>query len=204
MALTKCSACDGSVSSAAVSCPHCGHPLAGSSRTMKPTGPSSLRRNIGALILLFLVGVFIYKGFLNQEQRDQVNTLASATGLPVVPWIDRAETAARRTFDSRSGENIASSIQGITHPTGNSPTLQNMSISKIGDTLVVRFSVNWRGGLLGGHYTTIVEWKCTQTQNLGIEIISDNAAIGIAGNNMRKLERYFQTEVYPVLKSNAG
>lgn len=215
MPLIACPECENSVSAAAESCPKCGHPLRRTPDPAQSSGsasappkryshePGPLRRAIGGLVLLGLVCGIGYK-MLGRDERDTLNTLASATGITVTPWVDRAETAARAMFQGTSGTNIVHSIQGITHPTGESPVLRDVSIQKLGDILVARWTVDWRGGFLGGSYTTVVEWRCNKTQNLGIRIVTDSAVVGIADANRRQLENYFQQQVYTVLLANAG
>jgi hypothetical protein len=211
MSLIKCPACSGSVSTAATACPHCGHPLRRS--VAPPSVPiaskgGSPTRLLLLLLLLGITAAGLYKYVLSSEQRDTVNQIASVasskTGVAIVPWIDRADTAARKVFEGDTSEKIATAIQGITHPTGKNAHLRRLDVEHEGDVLVVRFTVDWHGGFLGGGYTTAVEWKFSQSQNLGISVISDDAAIPIASSNLRELQNMFQQRLYPALLRAIG
>jgi hypothetical protein len=157
---------------------------------------------IAALIVVVIVG---YRACLSEDQRDAVNQVSSVVGLPVTPWIDRAQTALRVQLAKKDQQDvIARSVVGFLHPTGDAPRIETFEVSAIGETVVARLVVAWKGGILGTHYKTAVTWKCTKSQNLGVDLTSDDGPFGVGDSNLKKLSEWFQTEVYPVLLSNAG
>jgi len=130
----------------------------------------------------------------------------SPTGLvrSVMPWSVKAESAAKRLLSGESGANVASTIQRIGHPTGQDPKLRDVRVVYRDGVLQSQITVRWTGGYLGGNYETTVLWRCSEERDLGIKILSDDAPFGIASDNFRQLESYFETHVYSVLKHNLG
>ncbi len=209
MALVACRECKKEVSDLASACPHCGAPAKAAVTATFPTsskakvGPGPVRLVVSALVLLGVLSFGAYRFMMSQEQRDLVNRIASDVGAPVTPWIDRAQAALRAQL-SRLDEQqvIASSIMNITHPTGTNPVLDKYDVGAMGDTLVATLVVDWKGAILRSNYKTVVRWKCTKTQNLGIDIVSDDGPVGVAPSNLKQLSDWFQTQVYPVVLSN--
>ena len=109
-----CGACGNQVSSAALQCPRCGHPIA------VPTGPARSAApwaSLAGLLALLVAGAIswtIYTRFISPSTRDGINQAVSITGIPIVPWPERARTAADGIF-KRQGETVALAIQRITH-----------------------------------------------------------------------------------------
>lgn len=122
----------------------------------------------------------------------------------VMPWSVKAESAAKRLLSGDSGTNVASTIQRIGHPTGQDPKLRDVRVAYRNGVLESTITVRWTGGFMGGNYETTVLWRCSEERDLGIKIVSDDAPFGIASDNFRQLESYFETNVYPVLKHNLG
>lgn len=217
MALVSCQECKKDISDLANACPHCGAPARASAVSSAPVvaaapkapnakvGASPMRLAISGLVLLGITSFGGYKIMMSQGQRDFVNRVASNVGVPVTPWIDRAQASFRTQLSNPQQQQvIANSIMNVTHPSGAKPALGKFEVSSMGDTLVATFTVDWKGGILGTPYQTVVRWKCTQTQNLGIDLVSDNGPAGVASENFKQLSDWFQTEIYPVLLSNAN
>lgn len=122
----------------------------------------------------------------------------------VMPWSIKAEPAAKSLFSGESGDNVAASIQRLTHPTGENPKLRDVRVSYHDGALHTTITVRWTGGFLGGNYETTIQWRCSEERDLGIRILKDDAIVGIANENFRQLESYFESYVYSVLKRNLG
>jgi hypothetical protein len=140
---------------------------------------------------------------LGPGARDGVNHVASVTGLSIVPWPEKARTAATSMYDHQ-GSTLAESILNSTHPTGKGAQLSNYSAAVEGDELISKFDVSWKGGLLGAAYVTTIEWRCSQASSGSVRIVSDTAAIPVAPPFAKQLEAYFASSVYPVLRSSAN
>jgi hypothetical protein len=199
MNLVNCKGCGNQVSPQASSCPRCGHPIARSG-----AASSSGLSTVLMLVLLCGLGFGAYNYLLSPTSRGTVNAIASATGVPIVPWIDRAHTAADTMFRGPDGENVARSVRSITHPTGTGGHLSNFSISVAGDQLITRLDVTWNGGFLGSSYITSVEWTCSQAGHVGTRIVADNAFFNVAQQNQAQLDAYFRTTVFPILAQRSN
>lgn len=116
-------------------------------------------------------------------------------------WIDAA-TIQLRNLMNGSAQNIATSIQGVTHPSGNSPTMSSYNVLNLGDRVMVQITVAWRGGLLGNTYQTSVNWEVTPDTDLGAKVVGDTAMIAIESRNLHALDDYFRQSVWPVFFSN--
>src|SRR5690242_8283286 len=174
MAIQSCPECNGKVSDAAKACPNCGKPInagavpapAAQPAAAPPAQSSFLdpKKNLKALVGIVLVlgisGWVIYTFVLNREGKKIVNVLASQTGVgrTVIPWHDRAESMLKVTLE-KSQANLASTIQGICHPTGSKPSYGGSEIRRVGDAFSVNIKCNWKGGLLGTDYVTVVNWE---------------------------------------------
>ena len=120
-----------------------------------------------------------------------------------VAWLNRAEDAARAIFAGRSGQDLAKVIQEITHPAGKAPRLLDEVVSRVGSTLVAKLTVGWRPGLTGKDFVTIVEWRCSERQDLGMSVVSDTAPSPVSPGARSELERFFKRFVYSRLESDA-
>ena len=205
-AQSACATCGLPISPAAPQCPRCGHPNQLAPQHQVAASTNYALRTIAAFCTLAVVGGLawgVYAYVLSPETKDDVNHVASVTGVSVVSWPERARTAATAMYQ-RQGPGIAQSILNTIHPTGNGPQLSNYSASVEGDDLVSRFDVRWTGGVLGTGYVTTVEWRCRQTSSGEARIVSDTAMIHVAATNAKELELYFARDVYPALKVNAN
>lgn len=116
-------------------------------------------------------------------------------------WV-RVATAQLQNLVNGSAQNIASSIQGTTHPTGNSARLAGYNVLNLGDRLMVQLTVSWQGGFMGGGYQTSVNWELTPESHLSAKVVGDTANVAVAEPNKQALDNYFRQSVYPVFYSN--
>jgi hypothetical protein len=177
--------------------PQYGQPApAHAKRSSSPAGVA-----IGLLVLVGLAaGAY---AVMSPRSRDDVNRVASGVGVPIVPWAERARTAAGSLYGAQ-GQTVANSILGVTHPTGTNAQLANYSVSVEGDQLVSNFDVSWNGGVLGAAYVTSVEWRCSQSSPGSARVTRDTAMIHVAATNAAELDMYFQTAVYKSLMAAAN
>jgi hypothetical protein len=179
-----------------------------------PTQPSSFldpKKNLSALVkgaalvVIVLGGIWLVFRTSGQEGKDAVSQFASQTGIgtQVIPWSDRAETAARKLVDLNK-QGLASAIQGITHASGGHPALARYSISKSPDQIRVELVIEWKGGLLGGDYATTVAWDIGQSHYISAAVIADSAPVGISARDKTALDDYFRMKVYPAFYSDMG
>lgn len=133
------------------------------------------------------------------EAPEQVAEIATPPAKPVRTWAQRAE-GPTRDFLVRNSAILASSIQGITHPTGKSPALAGFEVRGEGDQLTVDIEVNWKGGFLKSAYRTRVRWTLNAGGHERAAVVSDTAMIAVAASNAAALERYFRDSVFPQLR----
>ncbi len=216
MSIQSCPECNGKVSDTATACPHCGKPVNGAPAPAAQPAPApvaksggfldpkkNLKALLGIVVVLGVSGWFIYTFVLNREGKKIVNVLATQTGVgrTVIPWHDRAESMLKVTLE-KSQANLASTIQGICHPTGSKPSYGGHEIRRVGDAFSVNLRCNWKGGLLGTDYVTLVNWEFKESGHVRAVVTQDNSSFAVAPENAKKLDEYFRTEVYAVLRSN--
>lgn len=157
-------------------------------------------------ISFLLLGVFLYSSLSFADQQvpayspGQSSTTQQKQQLDQ-KWINAA-TIQLRTLMNGSAQNIAASIQGVTHPTGTSPMLANFNVLNLGDRMMVQINVAWRGGVLGTAYQTSVNWEFTPDSHLSAKVVGDTAMIAIEPQNLQMLDGYFRQSVWPVFYSN--
>ena len=120
------------------------------------------------------------------------------------PWIDRAETTAKVLFSGNNGETLAKKFLNLTHPSGTNSSLNGITVEKEGGVLICNITVAWKGGVLGTKYSTTFQWKCTKNGHLAAKISADNAVMKVAPKNLKAMEEYFRTEVFPSLIGKSG
>lgn len=160
---------------------------------------------IAMLIGAVLFGIFIVYNFSGREGKDAISEFASQTGVgkQVIPWSDRADTAVRALVEANK-QNLADAIQGIAHPTGKNPALGDVKVDKFSDHILVNIAVDWKGGLLGGSYRTVVTWDIGEKDHREAKVTGDNAMYAIEKKNAEVLNDYFRTKVYPAFYSDVG
>lgn len=164
-----------------------------------------MKKNI-RLVVIVVVGCALVYGAWNLiggRRNDSANR--TLIGRTLVPWPERAEVHLRKhLFGGESGQNIANSIQGLTHPSGDAPKLSQFDIRRVGDQLSVVMDVVWKGGLTSAEYTTRVVWEFDKEHHIKASIREDNAPFSATESDVKKLDEYFRTECYAVLRSNLG
>jgi hypothetical protein len=150
------------------------------------------------VVVLVMGGVWFASNFGSRETKDAVNQLASQTGIgaQVIPWSDRAETAARKLIEINEAT-IAKAVLAITHATGTDPTLTKTSIAKLDERVIVELNVAWKGGIFGTPYQTTVTWEIAKANHVAARVLSDSALTEVSQSNKEALDNYFRTKVYP-------
>jgi hypothetical protein len=167
------------------------------------------KKNLVSLLSVVLVlggsGWVIYRFVLNREGKKIVDVIATQSGVgrTVIPWADRAESVLKITMD-KNRDTIATSVQGICHPTGSHPSFDSYDIRRVGDMFSVDIRVKWKGGLLGQEYTTVVIWEFKQSGQVRAAVTSESAVVGVAPANAKKLDEWFRTQMYAVFRTNMG
>lgn len=130
----------------------------------------------------------------------------SSTAQTVSPQLDPKWAAVAvgqlNGLVNRSGQNLAASIQQITHPSGNSPYLVSANVLRLKDRMMVQITVGWRGGMLGNTYQTSINWELDADTHIATKVTGDTAMVGIEAQNMGMLNNYFRDSVYPVFVNN--
>lgn len=160
---------------------------------------------LAALSAIVFAGLFITYLVSDQNGRDVINqaTANLGVGTQLIPWVDRADTAAR-TMITRNKVSIASSIQSITHPSGKEPAFKSFKVSKLNDRILVVLDIEWKGGFIGNNYSTEVAWEFTEAQHDYAKVTFDSAPTNVMPENEKMLNNYFQTKLYPVLVQDMG
>jgi hypothetical protein len=165
--------------------------------------------SVGRVVLtifggLGIAGVLLYSCVLGQHAREDVAAASLGTPLGhVVPWLDRADAAARQVL-SDSQQTIADSIKSITHPSAGSATMRDFAVRRVGDEISVRMSVDWKGGFLGTANRTVVVWEFDGSRHIRTALLEDSGALGVGDNNKQQLDEYFRSEIYPVVRARVG
>lgn len=119
-----------------------------------------------------------------------------------VKWFDKfKETVLKKMRDEQSSV-LASKIMKIAHPTGLSPKLSEVAVDGDDNKAIVSLTIVWKGGLSNATYKTQVTWHVDRVGHLKGEILpgNDTALIKISSANAQKLDEYFATFVYDLVK----
>jgi len=153
-------------------------------------------------LTFILSAVITYTFFLDQNKKDLVNVISTASGVEkAIPWEERALTISEVTINN-SKSVISESIIGVTHPSAKNANLEDFEASKNGTIIRVVFEISFEGGMTGKKYTQIGSWRFSEQQDFGYSILSDNAPFGVKQNNLDAINAYFKKEVYPVILGN--
>jgi hypothetical protein len=131
----------------------------------------------------------------------QTQAAPQSNGQMPQKWVNSA-TLQLRGLMNNSAQNIATSIQGITHPSGNSAYLIGYNVLNLGDHMMVQINVGWKGGFIGNAYQTSVNWEVSPDGNMGAKVVGDTAQVAIEPENHKALDDYFSQSVFPVFYSN--
>lgn len=171
--------------------------------TARPPAPtvvakqSSFGKTLVILVLVLTAGWGAYK-LSGQGTKDVVHALALESGVAakLVPWPDRAEPVLR-PFLSANADLIARAVQGITHPSGKEPDLQEFDVAKLSDRVQVTIKVTWKGGVIGTQYQTVVVWELAESGHVSATVLYDTALTKVAEQNREQLDVFFRSKVYP-------
>ena len=155
-----------------------------------------------ATLVIAVTGLTLY---LNAHGHPGVRVsdfIPNAAKAIVQPWNVRAQAMVEKMFQTENKQTVSKVIQGITHPTGKNPQMQSVDVRPNGDGISTRFEVDWQGGFSSGNYKTIVVWQCTQQSHVLAEVTQDTAPIAADAANLKKLDDYFRTEIFPALCKN--
>lgn len=218
MALIVCGECRNEYSDKATACPKCGCPTpAGMPTTAGQAAPvpesksgGRIKREVRGLvravviILVLAVGGWLALRFFGNK--DIANNVASKLGVgkAVIPWEDRAESAIRLMMQGESRQTVAASIIKVVHPSGQTPELESLDIEKENHQLAVSFKVTWKGGLVGTKYATTVQWTAWKGGHVGVMVVEDTAPMQATPEELKQLDEYFRSQVYPPVNENAG
>jgi len=169
------------------------------------------KKNLSILGKLFVVcfmimgAIWLKFNLSDTEGKNAVSKFAAETGIgkQVIPWPDRAEAVVKTLVQSNQ-QNIADAIQRILHPTGKNSSMDGFDISKLNDSIIVELRISWQGGFLGGDYTTVVAWEIGEGNHMQAKVTQDTAVVAVGDDNLRHLDEYFRTKVYPAFISGIG
>ena len=160
---------------------------------------------VAIAIALLVIGAAGLTMYLNTHGHPEVRVsdfVPNAAKAVVQPWNVRAQTTVDKMFQAGNRQTVANTIQGVTHPTGKNPQMRSVDVRPNGDGISTRFEVDWQGGFSASNYKTIVVWQCTQQNHLLAEVTQDTAPITADAANLKKLDDYFRTEIFPALCKN--
>lgn len=124
-------------------------------------------------------------------------------GMSAERWAQAAVSRLQQNMQNPNfAQMMANQIQAHTHPSGNSASMAQFLPGRAmgGNTrVVVTFTVNWRGGLVGSAYTTQVQWVFSQAGQESVTVTGDNAPTSVAESNKQQLANYFR-QLYDELK----
>jgi hypothetical protein len=154
---------------------------------------------------VILIGIWAVYSLSDRQTKDSISQFASQTGIgkQVIPWTDRAGTAARKLIELNK-EKLATAIQVTTHPTGSSPSMANYTVSKLPDRILVEMTVAWKGGFTHDNYSTTVAWEIAEKDQVRARVTFDSALARVLPKNADELNEYFRTKVYPTFVSDMG
>lgn len=116
-------------------------------------------------------------------------------------WKEQATIQLHKLMD-RNSQNIASSVQSITHSTGKDAKLVSYNVLTLPDRMMVQITVGWTGGFSDSTYETSLNWELSPSSHLKTTVTGDNAPYNIEARDLDALNDYFRDTVYPVFVSN--
>lgn len=116
-------------------------------------------------------------------------------------WKQQA-TAQLHNLMNRNAQNIASSVQSITHSTGKEAKLVSYNVLTLPDHMMVQMTVGWTGGYSSRTYETSINWELSPSSHLKVTVTGDNAPYLVETRDVEALNDYFKDTVYPVFISN--
>ena len=145
-------------------------------------------------------------GSYKTEQPAYEPTRYEPTPTRQPPWADMAVATMRINLrDEGYKHTLATSIRNLSHPSGKSPELVESSVLAMGDgSLRVTVNVRWRGGVVGGYYSTQVEWSLSRRGHIHAEVKGDNSVTGVSSGAQHRVDDYFRRNVLPSLYDQVG
>lgn len=205
MALIKCPDCETEVSDSAPVCVKCGRPFSQSKSDPSPVTKKRRSNPVVSLTLFAIIVVIGYKYFIPKESKQAINLVAANAGITITPWIDRAESGLEVLLTKTDQQAVfGESIIGSLHPTGTFHELTSYRIGRRGNIMQLKLTAAWRGGVLGTAYSTTVVWECNEDGPIKVIVAEDNSPFGFAQENLDALDRWFRSEVWLIVNSNAG
>lgn len=219
MALIICSECNSEYSDKASACPKCGCPTKAAIRDVKPAvscempamvvpvlkGTKKIAYWIIGGLAVFIVGV-VWMGNGKRAEVVVKNTETTVAAPVVVPWATKAEAALGEIFsDGKALRVISEGILKIIHHSGTDAMVTDFSSEKKGDEAVIcRLVLQWKGGLSGSEYQTVLIWELGKNLHGSVRVESDNAPVSITAEELGELDKYFETVLYKAVKDTAG
>lgn len=136
----------------------------------------------------------------HKSTASKQSSQAQSEGLDA-KWKQQA-TAQLQNLMNRNSQNIASSVQSITHSTGKSAKLVSYNVLTLPDRMMVQMTVGWTGGFSDRTYETSLNWELSPASHLKVTITGDNAPYLVDTRDVEALNNYFKDTVYPVFVSN--
>lgn len=112
-------------------------------------------------------------------------------------WPDRAARAAERMLSQ--DPQLASQILSLTHPTGVNPRIVEVWSKCGGGTVKVTAKLDWKGGIMGGSYSSVICWTLSRAGHQEAVVTVENAAIRVDENHQKMLNGYFRDTLYPYI-----
>lgn len=195
----NCPQCGEQVSAIAARCPKCGR--------LMGTAPRATKRKVHPAFVIALLVVCVGAGaylFATHQARETLARFASAVGIPVVPWSERAQIQANDIYAQR-GNALAVSMLGAIHPTGQNATLVSHATTiEGGGVLVSHFELAWWAGTPRTKNTTLIEWRCSEGGDMAAEIGGDSSTSPVTARGQTELDDYLRASIFPSLKKNAN
>jgi len=154
-------------------------------------------------LLVVCVGAGAYL-VATPQGKDTLSRIASAAGVPIVPWTARAQTQANDIY-AQTGNALAAGMLAAIHPTGQNATLVSHATTvEGGGILVSHFELAWWTGAPREKNTTLIEWRCSENGDMAASIGGDSAPSPVTARGQSQLDDYFRTNIFPSLKKNAN
>ncbi len=169
--------------------------------------PLPAKRKVRPVFFIALLVVCVGAGaylFATHQGREALGRFASAAGVPVVPWTERAQIQANDIYVQR-GNALAVGMLSAIHPTGQNATMVSHATTiEGGGILVSHFELAWWAGTPRMKNTTLIEWRCSEGGDMAAAIGGDSAMIPVSTRGQAQLDDYLRTDVFPSLKKNAN
>jgi hypothetical protein len=202
VAFVECTRCGAPISAIAAECPQCGQRVGPAPTATKTRGRTARPLLIvGAAGLITLAaGYYVF----THGAGESASRFASAVGVPIVPWTDRAQTQAEDLY-MNMGDKLAARMLDIIHPDAQGARLVSHATTvEDGGILVSHFEIAWKIGEPPTKNTTLIEWRCSEGGSATAVIGGDSATSSVTPKNAERLSDYLRTSIFQPLKRNAN